>query len=485
MRAHAVLVAALAVGCSQGRSGGAFTVAGSTAAPIPSAVAPVASAASPAPAPTLFAGATRVDVTPPVGVPLAGYGDGARRQMPPNLDPNAYDHLLAPSTGERDPIYARALFVSNGTDRVVFVSVDAIAMTDEFALAVFAKAQALGSTVPWEGCLFAAVHTHSGPGCLTHLLAWEIAAADLYHDSVFEAVTDGVARAMVEAEHAAVPARIGAGSGQLANATHNRRAGISPSFTSSSIDPELLVLRIDSAAGAPIATLWNFAIHGIALDSSSLVYSADIMGGANAELEANGSVAVFLNGAEGDISPDFFQDQGIKTGGPLIAQAVAQVRSSTTTVASVEIAATKRVVDFGQATLDLSLLLGPGGLASLGGWTATIQALGASLGASLPLPAGSVETELRFQAVRLGKWGFVSIPGEAIHTIGLDLKAYGATLGYEHVFPCGLSNGHMGYVCTEPEYNAGGYEAILTLFGSKTADRLEAACEAQLEAVKP
>ncbi|HZV03113.1 MAG TPA: neutral/alkaline non-lysosomal ceramidase N-terminal domain-containing protein, partial [Planctomycetota bacterium] len=197
MRAHAVLVAALAVGCSQGRSGGAFTVAGSTAAPIPSAVAPVASAASPAPAPTLFAGATRVDVTPPVGVPLAGYGDGARRQMPPNLDPNAYDHLLAPSTGERDPIYARALFVSNGTDRVVFVSVDAIAMTDEFALAVFAKAQALGSTVPWEGCLFAAVHTHSGPGCLTHLLAWEIAAADLYHDSVFEAVTDGVARAMV------------------------------------------------------------------------------------------------------------------------------------------------------------------------------------------------------------------------------------------------------------------------------------------------
>jgi hypothetical protein len=43
----------------------------------------------------------------------------------------------------------------------------------------------------------------------------------------------------------------------------------------------------------------------------------------------------------------------------------------------------------------------------------------------------------------------------------------------------------MAYITTLPEYNAGGYEALCTLFGPDTADHLEAACIKQLTKVRP
>jgi hypothetical protein len=50
--------------------------------------------------------------------------------------------------------------------------------------------------------------------------------------------------------------------GILTNVTHNRRSGISPYVNSTTIDPNVGVLKIDKADGTPLATLWNFAVHG-------------------------------------------------------------------------------------------------------------------------------------------------------------------------------------------------------------------------------
>ena len=64
-----------------------------------------------------YFGLARCDVTPPVGTPLAGYGVAPRRRSSPNLTPGAPDHFFTGSTGERDPVYARALYVSDGKAR--------------------------------------------------------------------------------------------------------------------------------------------------------------------------------------------------------------------------------------------------------------------------------------------------------------------------------------------------------------------------------
>jgi len=52
------------------------------------------------------------------------------------------------------------------------------------------------------------------------------------------------------------------GFGLLTNVTRNRRAGESPYVTSTTIDPNLGIIRVDDLKGNAIATLWNFAIHG-------------------------------------------------------------------------------------------------------------------------------------------------------------------------------------------------------------------------------
>lgn len=467
------------------------------------AVAPVTSAPPHAPPPpppappapvashsTLLAGAAAVDVTPPVGVPLAGFGGGARRQLPPNFSPTSYDHFLEPSTGVRDPIMARALFLSDGKTPVAFVTIDAIATTNEIVTSVWTKAHALGSTVPQENLMVCASHTHSGPGCLTRLLFWELLATDAYADPVFEAFTDGIARALVAAEKAAVPAVVGVGSTNVTNATRNRRAGVSPYVTSTSIDPEMLVLRVDRASdGVPVATLWNFAIHGTCLGTTSHVFSADIMGGANGDLATMGvGVPLFVNSGEGDIAPSFSDDAGVKAGGRLLADAVGATRAQIVTQGSLEVANTYEMLDLGQPFVDLTVqrtgsMFGPG--ISQQGWFQVLATIGGQTGIDVKIPPTWIEHQFRWQAIRIGRFGFASIPGEAIHTIALDVKAFGASLGFEHTFVCGLANGHMSYVVTEPEYWVGGYEGFSTLFGPHTAQVLEDAVSRQLTKVKP
>lgn len=57
------------------------------------------------------------------------------------------------------------------------------------------------------------------------------------------------------------PAVIDFGISKLYNVTHNRRTGISPYVTYNEVDHNLGVIRVDTLAGKPIATVWNFAVR--------------------------------------------------------------------------------------------------------------------------------------------------------------------------------------------------------------------------------
>jgi hypothetical protein len=66
------------------------------------------------------------------------------------------------------------------------------------------------------------------------------------------------------------------------------------------------ILRVDSVAGKSIATLWNFAIHGICHWVSNLNFSSDIMGATSRMVEElDGGIALFVNAAAGDTNPGF------------------------------------------------------------------------------------------------------------------------------------------------------------------------------------
>lgn len=418
------------------------------------------------------AGAAAVDMTPAIGVPLAGFGAPPRRLRFPDLNPFNDHTFLAPSVGVHDPIMVKALYLSNGSEEVAVVSIDAVAVDARVLETAVRKAAALGFTVPLENVLMTASHTHSGPGAMSKRLFWQLTAADLYVERVFQRATDQIAEALARAQTTARSARIGVGRELVRNATRNRREGDSPDLLPDSIDPELLVVRVDDRSGAPIATVWNIPIHGTCMGMGNHEFSNDIMGSANAKAEATGDVgvALFMNGAEGDIAPV----GGYDAGGQVLADAIRRARSSATTTTGGFLGSVHEKIDLGSATIDWTpQRQGPtGSHIGTSGFLGAIHNLGIGIGAGIVIPQGWMETEFRFQAIRIDRTVIASLPGEPIHLLGLAIKQDGHGLGYDHVMVAGLANGHGAYFTTEREYWYGGYEALASFFGPTNGARL-------------
>src|SRR6516225_1329024 len=93
----------------------------------------------------LKAGAAKVDITPPIGYAMWGYG--ARHD--------------GPSTGVLDPLHARALVLAVGDERIALVSLDlGRAPTRQSTAAIRANVKAATGI---EHLFLVASHTHHGP----------------------------------------------------------------------------------------------------------------------------------------------------------------------------------------------------------------------------------------------------------------------------------------------------------------------------------
>jgi len=246
-------------------------------------------AASRAPAATLKAGASTVDITPPPGVALWGYE-------------------LRDSTGTLDPLYARVLVLELGEKRLALVTLDLGRTFGHDSLERLRQMAKVSSGISYV--FFAATHTHSAPALQDKYKggtpAWETA------------MLDKIGQAISEAHRNAVDARLGVGYG-VAYIGHNRhRLNPDGSVTwfehnptqepTAPVDPTLAVLRVDAADGRPLAALVNYACHPVVFGPDNTQYSADWPAVMEETVErALGSQAVcfFLQGAAGDINPYF------------------------------------------------------------------------------------------------------------------------------------------------------------------------------------
>src|SRR5215467_4418915 len=94
----------------------------------------------------LLAGAAEVDITPPPGMPKAGYSA------------NAHD-----GTGFRSRLRARVLHLRSGEASVALVQCDLLGGSAVLQHLV-ARAVAETTDVPLAGVFIGATHTHAGPG---------------------------------------------------------------------------------------------------------------------------------------------------------------------------------------------------------------------------------------------------------------------------------------------------------------------------------
>ena len=243
----------------------------------------VAAASGPVPTGTVIAGASKVDLEMPVGVPLAGYNHGTRR-VPhwPLKEVKEYTSYMMPSVGQLEPSYARALYIQDPSGNAVcYLSCDIIGMDGAATAAAISLARSQGFPLTDDEVVFGASHSHSTAGAVTSNKLWELApATDLLVPKLRDSFVNQLAKALVQAYLSADNATVGISTAEVHNVTDNRRQHESPYVNASSIDPYLTIIRVDDLQGKPIATLWNFATHGtcksflVFLYADSAVYPA-------------------------------------------------------------------------------------------------------------------------------------------------------------------------------------------------------------------
>jgi neutral ceramidase len=271
-------------------------------------VFPVLSPAEDQPA-VFKVGVAKRDITPKEGVPMWGYG--ARH--------------ASLSTGALDPLYAAAMVIQAGTNKLAIVGLDLGRSPTEKQLQIIRDR--IKAEAGIEYSFIAGSHTHHGP---VLELTDEVGKGKGKYDTslrYYKQMEDGIAEAIIEANGKLAPAKMAAGSVRLEHSNRNRHTKIEPKPS----DRDLSVMRFDDASGKPLAVVINFAAHPTTISEGTLKFSADWVGAMKATVEKEtGAQAIFMQGAAGDQSVDPGTNSGYQAIGQAIGREAAKLAASLT-----------------------------------------------------------------------------------------------------------------------------------------------------------
>lgn len=394
----------------------------------------------------LEAGAAAVTLRVPPGTPLGGYGSAARRLLFPDLlDRAPHAFWFKPHEGSLDPLLARALVLDDGTSRLVWIAADLVAVDESFRREVREALTRAGVTA--TTLIISASHTHSGPGAFLDSALFGFLVVDRYD----AAVRSALVRDLVEAARAATLAKRPARAGTV--------EVTGPELTRSRLgrplDREIVVTKLVSEADAPLALVWNYAIHGTMLGPRNLRLSGDVMGVVSRELErVVGVPALFVNGAVGDVSPRHHGERALGPDGAALAAVVGRAAARVASRAVDRLRVATARVDLGSPALSIRNCTGR--------WVPRW----------LRLPLGRVlPRQAELTAVALGDAAWVTIPGELQSELGETIKREGRA-AWAHPFVAGVSNDYLGYFVTAREYDRVSYVTCAALYGPEAGERI-------------
>ena len=400
----------------------------------------------------LMAGVAEVNITPPIGISLCGFGG-----------------RKGPSESIHDDLYARALVLDDGGARLGIVTADVISFAPDLVDRMRELAgDAAG--IPEGHLTLNGSHTHSGPAVMAFRSMGDRDPA--YEDVLCRKVagalkmaTNGLAPALLSVGRA--PVRIG----------YNRREkrdgrmvlGHNPGGPEA---PWVDVLRIDGTDGAPLGLFYTIASHPVSLNQ--LAVSADYPGVAAQFIRRNfgGAVPIFAQGCCGDIncSPkdntfETTRRLGTTLGCAAVAAAVQAEPLEGCTLAarcrSIDLPLSHPTVEAGERALEEQRVRFEG--AKRDGKATSYQLrhqYGGQVAWSEDYLRAAQEGEGRaqpfeVQTIRIGDLALVAYPGEMFVDYQLTMDRESP---FARTFTLGYSNGCIGYVPTADAYSEGGYE---------------------------
>ncbi|MCJ8168993.1 neutral/alkaline non-lysosomal ceramidase N-terminal domain-containing protein [Atopomonas sediminilitoris] len=236
-----------------------------------------ATSATLSPQAQLEAGLSEVDITPPPGLPKAGFATWAKQ-----------------GDGFRTRLKARAFFLRNRAgESLLLLQTDLLAGSPLLHAALSERlSKSLGITA--NNLVITATHTHAAPGGFFADNFYNAHAANApgFEPTWFNFLLTQLESAALSAYQTRKPSKVALGQRDVWSLTRNRSLGAflhnpdehgtadDPARKFSAINPHLSMLRIDQLQDdgryQPAGAFSSFSIHGTGIPSSSSLYHADI-----------------------------------------------------------------------------------------------------------------------------------------------------------------------------------------------------------------
>jgi neutral ceramidase len=400
----------------------------------------------------LLVGASEVDITPPVGLPMDGYL--ARTDV---------------NRGIHDPLLAQVLILDNTRTRVALIALDVLAVSATFADELRHSLAATLETTP-DSIMICASHTHGGPSGLQDW--FPIGTASSLNSQLMDLVRARLVNAARSALGRLIPTRLAYGLGEIDG------IGMDRNQPAPAPDPFVTVLRFDKSDGTALAVVFHYACHPTVL-GPQLDYSADFPGAARRRIQARHPQAtcLYLNGAAGNISTRFSRrnqtfDEVARLGGLLGDRAIMLLEQA-------EYCST----DLGSACRAVDLPLRAFSAASIRMLPATgnqridqTRAEGALIEAQLErVFLGRTSLPATLRALQIGPWKLLGVPGEPFNELAAHLR---------HVSPfalvVGYANDYLGYFPTQQAISTETYEALSSPYDARALDLIQSTLVALL-----
>ncbi len=419
---------------------------------------------------------TRADITPPLGLELAGY-----------------PHYPRNNTGFHDPLYAACMYLSNGEQEVALVTLDLLFFSKKHVAAARRLAKEKCG-IAEQNIMISCSHTHSGPWASGRLDIESLEAGKEQPKEYVQTVINTIADMICEAKNNSFNAYFTSGvtvCGAESGIGGNRRIPGGPH------DPLVSVMAIKDEADAVRGIMVNYTLHPTFIHEWSNVCTADYPCYLKMQLEEMEPKALvgFAQGASGNQSSRYYRqgesyDEAERVGRILGKAAHTVLEKAEWTnelpikVANSEIELELR--DFGTeeelvAQVEHDEKIYKELYAKYGDsknrdeyylWqNANLKLLGSEdqLGYVRMQKAGinvellSDEAPAEIHIIRLGGTLIVGLPGELFVEYGLYIKALA---GFGTVIINELANGCLpGYLYTPESLVTGGYETDTSMLG--------------------
>jgi neutral ceramidase len=407
-------------------------------------------------------GRAKVVITPPTGSVMG----------------NSYGITLA--TGTTSDLHAKAVVFEIAGAKAAVVACDLISLHRPIVQKTRELIAARTGLDPAQ-VILAATHVHAGPQTHPLFLALAPEPARRLSEAYVAELPGLIAESVRRAEADLQPARIFAGRGHEDTISFNRRfllqdgtVRMNPGRQNPAIvrpmgpiDPEVGVVYIESAGGAPLVTIVNFALHVAIVGGNR--FSADFphtLADVLARVKGDAMLTVFLNGMSGNINHVDVSRRSQGAGeaeaarvGSILAAAVLRTYGQLSPVAAGAVQAAARPV------VVPTLPVPP---------EAEVEAARATLrlhgrGAPFPQVVRAWRTLDLAEYGRGGRWpsevqaitfgrdlAIVGFPGDSFVELGLAIKHNSP---FAHTFVSEQSgNGAISYIPNEKAYPEGSYE---------------------------